>query len=164
MLISVLQLFISLYIALEVKPGKQSLENGQSRIFQAIGNIILQRCRASMTKHRQQSTKVRAKGIHPMWGQVCFSLLQFHFLFYLCFLIVHWISLRGLFWILCQTAHRSSFLQGQLLKLCSFPLVASGRLDSSWSLHWFLCIWGLLLQPFSAVEWSYWLVPFPCGL
>ena len=29
-----------------------------------------------MTKHRQQSTKVRAKGIDSIWSQVCSSLLQ----------------------------------------------------------------------------------------
>ena len=34
-----------------------------------------QRCRASMTKHRQQSTKFRGKRIPPMWSQVCSSLL-----------------------------------------------------------------------------------------
>ena len=59
-------------IPLKVKPGRQSIE-----IFQAIGNILLQRCRASVTKHRKQSTKVRAKGIDPIWSQVCSSPLQY---------------------------------------------------------------------------------------
>ena len=36
---------------------------------------FLQRCRASMTQHRQQSTRVRAKEIDPIWSQVC-SLIQ----------------------------------------------------------------------------------------
>jgi len=34
-----------------------------------------QRCRASMTKHQQQSTNVRAKGIDTIWSQVWSSLL-----------------------------------------------------------------------------------------
>ena len=57
----------------KVNPGRQSLEKGGLCIFQAIGNILLQRCRASMTKHRQQSTNVR---IDPLWSQVCSSLLK----------------------------------------------------------------------------------------
>ena len=58
--------FLPLYewkgvIPLKVESGRQSLENGLSHIFQAIGNILLQRCRASMTKHKEQSTKVELK-------------------------------------------------------------------------------------------------------
>ena len=48
----------------------QSPENGLSSIFQALGDILSQRNRASMTKHRQQSTRVRAKGIDPMWSHI----------------------------------------------------------------------------------------------
>ena len=40
----------------------QSLKNRLSYIFQAIGSILLQRCRASMTKHRPQSTGLALKG------------------------------------------------------------------------------------------------------
>lgn len=29
-----------------------------------------------MTKHRPQSTRVRAKGMDPIWSQVCDSLFQ----------------------------------------------------------------------------------------
>ena len=54
------------FIPLKVKPGRQSLEKGLLCIFQAIGNILLQRGRGSMTKHRQQSTKVKAKGMGPI--------------------------------------------------------------------------------------------------
>ena len=54
----------------------QSLGNGLSCIFQALGNIFLVRFRASMTKHRQQSTRVRAEGIDPIWSQLCSSLLH----------------------------------------------------------------------------------------
>ena len=54
----------------------QSLENGLSCVFQTIGSILLQRCTASMSKHRQQSTKVRTKGIDPIWNQGYSSLLQ----------------------------------------------------------------------------------------
>ena len=49
----------------------QSPENRLCCIFQTRGNIVLQRCSAIMTKHRQQSTKVGAKGIEPIWSQVC---------------------------------------------------------------------------------------------
>ena len=75
MLFSVLQLFISMNGTLE----GQSPEDRLYCIFHAIGNIILQRCRASMTKHRQQSPKVRVKETYPTWGQICCSLLQFLF-------------------------------------------------------------------------------------
>ena len=49
----------------------QSPEHRLPCIFQATGNILLQRCRASMTKPRPQSTRVRAKAIYPTWSQVC---------------------------------------------------------------------------------------------
>ena len=58
--------------ALDAEPWERIL-----CIFQAVGDIPLQRCRASRTKQRQQSTKVRAKGIDPTWSQACSSLLQF---------------------------------------------------------------------------------------
>ena len=54
----------------------QSLENGLYCTFQAKGNILSQKCRASDTKHRQQSARIRAKGIDPMWSQACSSLLS----------------------------------------------------------------------------------------
>ena len=60
-------------VPLKVKCGKQNLENGLSCVFQAIGHRILQWYRANMTRHGQQSTKVRAKGTS---SQVCSSLLQ----------------------------------------------------------------------------------------
>ena len=49
-------------ICLQVKPERQSHENGLSYILQATGNVLLERCRASMTKHKQQNTKLIAKG------------------------------------------------------------------------------------------------------
>lgn len=39
------------------------------------GNFILQSCRASMTQHRQQSTRVRAKEADLIWSHVYSSLL-----------------------------------------------------------------------------------------
>ena len=54
----------------------QNLENGFSCILQYIGNILLQRCKASMTKHGPQSTWVRAKEIDPIWSQVCSCVLH----------------------------------------------------------------------------------------
>ena len=53
-------------ICLQVKPERQSHENGLAYTFQATGNILLERCRASMTKHKRQNTKVIAKGADPM--------------------------------------------------------------------------------------------------
>ena len=34
------------------------------------------RCRASMTKHRQQNIKVKVKETDLIWSQMCSSLLQ----------------------------------------------------------------------------------------
>lgn len=89
--------FLSLYesktlLALKVKPGKQSIAKYLLCVFQAIGNILLQRSRASMTKHKQQSTHVRAKGIDSMWSQVCFF-------YYTNTTIWHIDSLRNRFFI-----------------------------------------------------------------
>ena len=70
----------------------QSLENELSCIFQAVGNMATffnKRCRASMTKHRQQSTKVRAKEIDSIWSQVCSSLLHVHCPFLFIFFYSH---------------------------------------------------------------------------
>ena len=54
--------FLSLYKLKNVILFKgQSLENGLSYIFQAIGNILLQRCRARMTKHEQQTHGLEPK-------------------------------------------------------------------------------------------------------
>lgn len=46
------------------------MQNGPLCVFQARGDILSQRGRASMTKHRPQSTKVRAKAEGPVWSQV----------------------------------------------------------------------------------------------
>ena len=53
---------------LKDKHRRQCLEIGLPCIFQAIGNILLQKVQA---KHRPQSTKVRANGIGPIWSQIC---------------------------------------------------------------------------------------------
>ena len=52
----------------------QNLESGLLCVFQAPGNILFQRCKASMTQHRLQSTRVRAKGTDLVRSQVCSSL------------------------------------------------------------------------------------------
>ena len=56
-----------------------SLENGLSCTFQAIrqhsSTKVESQSSLCMTKHRQQSTGVRAKGIDPIGSQVCSSLL-----------------------------------------------------------------------------------------
>ena len=56
----------------------QSPKNGLSRIFQAIGNMLLPRCRASMPKHRQQNAKVTVEGADLIWSQVCSSLVHYN--------------------------------------------------------------------------------------
>ena len=55
----------------------QKFENMLLLMFQAIGNIPKQKWRTSMTNHRQQSRRVKIKGIYPIQTQVC-SLLQHH--------------------------------------------------------------------------------------
>ena len=52
----------------------QILESRLCCVFQARGSVILQRSRASMTKRRRQSTKVRTRGIDSTWNHVCFFL------------------------------------------------------------------------------------------
>ena len=49
----------------------QSPKNRLSCLFQAPCNILFRRYRTSMTQHRQQSSKVRAKGIDPIWNHIC---------------------------------------------------------------------------------------------
>ena len=75
------QIFISLWIERCYTSKDRSLENGLSCIFQAQGSILLSLrspwCRVSMTKHRRQTTQVRAKGMDSVWNQVCSSLLEF---------------------------------------------------------------------------------------
>ena len=47
-----------------------------SLLFNMLSRLVrLLRCKFSMTKHRQESTKVRAKGIDSIWSQVCFSVI-----------------------------------------------------------------------------------------
>lgn len=53
----------------------QSLENGLSRIFQALGNVPLQKVQASMAKYEPQSTRVRIEETDRIWSQVCSLLL-----------------------------------------------------------------------------------------
>ena len=47
----------------------QSLQNGLSCMFQAIGNIL-------NSKQKQQNTKVRVKETDPVWSQTCSFLSQ----------------------------------------------------------------------------------------
>ena len=42
------------------------MQNGPLHVFQAIGDILSQRGRASVTKRRQQSTKVTAEAEDPV--------------------------------------------------------------------------------------------------
>ena len=48
----------------------QILENGLSCLFHTLASILLQRCRTSLTKHRQQITRVGGKGIDLIWSWV----------------------------------------------------------------------------------------------
>lgn len=58
-------------IPLKVKSGRQSLEKGLACVFQAVGNILLQKVQ---TRHTEQSARVRANGIGPIWSQICYLL------------------------------------------------------------------------------------------
>ena len=64
-------LIIPLSSSLEAEPQEWA-----SVYFRLEAIFFYKRYRASMTKHRQQNTKIRAKGIDPIWSQVYFSLLQ----------------------------------------------------------------------------------------
>ena len=55
---------------------RQSVEKELVCIFQAARNILLQMFRTSMTRHRQQSAEVTARGIDPMCSEVYSSLPQ----------------------------------------------------------------------------------------
>ena len=69
--------FLSLCEWRSVIPLKvRALRMGYHLYFRLWATLFYRTCRASMTKHRPQSTKVRAKGIDPLWSQVCSSLLQ----------------------------------------------------------------------------------------
>ena len=52
----------------------QSLGNGSHVYFRLYATFFYEykRYRAKMTEHRQQSSRVRAKGIDPTWNEVCF--------------------------------------------------------------------------------------------
>ena len=54
----------------------RALRVGYHVYFRLEAAFFYKRCRASMTKHRQQSTRVRAKGIDSIWSQVCSSQTQ----------------------------------------------------------------------------------------
>lgn len=54
----------------------QSLEDGLSCIFPAVGNILIQRFRANITKYKQECARVKAKKVVATQNQVCSSLLQ----------------------------------------------------------------------------------------
>ena len=54
----------------------RALRMGSRVYFRLSATFFYKRCRASMTKRRSQSTRVRAKGIEPIWSQVCSSRLR----------------------------------------------------------------------------------------
>ena len=64
-------------VPLTVQPGRHSLENGLSyTLCSGYRQHALQGCRASLTKNRQQSTRVSAKGMDSIWSHLCFSLFR----------------------------------------------------------------------------------------
>ena len=84
MLFSLLQLFVSVWMRKGYTFQGQSPENRLPWIFQAIGNILLQRCRASMTKQSNKAQGLELK--QQIQHGVRFVLLpnhrmihQFHF-------------------------------------------------------------------------------------
>lgn len=124
-----------------------------------------------MTKHRQQRAKVRTKGRAQIWNEVCFSQLQFHFLSSLCFLVVHWISLRGLFWIISsrifslETVIEPSLVSSGGRFTWFLVILALVSVHLKMGLLAFLSSWGgaadLLPAPvgcrmFSAAAWHLW--------
>ena len=64
------------YIPLNVT----ALRMGYPVYFIPQATFLYKRCRACTTNHRQQRTKVRAKGIDAIWNQGYSSLLQYLFL------------------------------------------------------------------------------------
>ena len=71
--------FLSLYewrsvILFKIRASRM----GYCVYFRLEATSLYKRRRASMTKHRQQSTRIRARGIESIWSQFC-SLLYFHF-------------------------------------------------------------------------------------
>ena len=91
---------------LKFKPLWQSIEKGLLRIFQAIGNILLQRCRASLTKHRQWSTKVNV-----LEKNVCSTFFFYFFFIFFIFLFLAVSGLRfvrGLSLVAASRGHSSS--------------------------------------------------------
>ena len=72
MLLSVLQLSVSLRMETCYTLQGQSLESGRSYMFQAVGNIL-------NSKQKQQNTKVKVEETDPIGNQVCsppFTFLQ----------------------------------------------------------------------------------------
>ena len=64
-----------LYEWKSVTPLKvRALRKSSPVYFRLQATFFDKRCRASMTQHRQQSTRVRAKGIDPTQSHLCSSL------------------------------------------------------------------------------------------
>lgn len=88
-------------------------------------------------------------GFYLCWTSHFAHVLFLWFFLVVCFssLIVHWISLRLLFWILCQEFCRSVSLRYVLepcfvsLMVFCFPLGSSGFFNILVALCWWLHIW-----------------------
>ena len=69
--------FLSLYEWKCIIPLKvRALRMGCYVYFRLQAAFFYKRCRASMTKHRQQNTKVKVKETDLIWSQICSSLLH----------------------------------------------------------------------------------------
>ena len=69
---------LSLYEWKSVIPLKvRALRTGSPVYFRLQETFFYKRCRASMTKHRPQGTKVKEKGTDLMWSQICSSPLHY---------------------------------------------------------------------------------------
>ena len=53
------------------------LRRGYPVYFKLQATLFYKWFRNSMTKHKQQSTKIRDKGIDSIWSQVCHAVLQY---------------------------------------------------------------------------------------
>ena len=55
----------------------KALRMGCPVYFKLQATLFYKWFRTSMTKHKQQSTKIRDKGIDSIWNQVCYAVLYY---------------------------------------------------------------------------------------
>ena len=73
MLLSLLWLFVCIWMKISYTFKSKAWEAELYCVFQTLGSVLLQRWRASITKHRKQNTKIRVNRIDPIWIYMFFS-------------------------------------------------------------------------------------------